>query len=188
MSQYSESSITVSNTLKWLAYGPDIPVQSYEGYDVNGYTFYTQCQDNKSIVQNNGVCVEASSTKFDRGNSIRSQDIKKSYYGMIEEIWELDYKDFKVALFRCKWFDVERGVRVDESGFTLVDFSRWSIVLQSKRQILGIDNVEDEDEYNQFDENPPFSIGLRTTLRDNNIYINYARSDHREGLWIHSQV
>ncbi|KAK1373173.1 hypothetical protein POM88_029366 [Heracleum sosnowskyi] len=214
MSQYSESPTTISNTLKWLAYGPDIPVTSYEGYDVNGYTFYTQCQDNKSTVQNSGVCVEASSTEFDRGKSITSRDIKKSYYGVIEEIWELDYKDFKVTLFRCKWFDDGRGVRVDESGFTLVDFirfghvddpfifatqvnqvfyirdpadSRWSIVLQSKRRILGIDNVEDEDEYNQFDENPPFSIGLPTRLRDDNIDINYARSDHQEGLWIDGQ-
>ncbi|KAK1397726.1 hypothetical protein POM88_007589 [Heracleum sosnowskyi] len=28
-----ESPTTISNTLKWLAYGPDIPVTSYEGYD-----------------------------------------------------------------------------------------------------------------------------------------------------------
>jgi hypothetical protein len=215
MSQYSESPTTVSNALKWLAYGPDMPVTSYKGYDVNGYTFYTQSQDNKSTVQNSGVCVEASSTEFDRGNSILSRDIKKSYYGVIEEIWELDYKDFKIALFRCKWFDVGHGVRVDESGFTLVDFgrfgheddpfifatqvkqifyirdpadSRWSIVLQSKRQILGIDNVEDEEEYNQFDENPPFSIGLPTTMRDDNIDINYSRIDHQEGQWIDRQV
>ncbi|KAL8099331.1 hypothetical protein AgCh_031838 [Apium graveolens] len=187
MSQYSESHTTVSSTLKWLAYGPDMPVRSYQGFDVNGYTFYTQCHDNKSTVQNSGVSVEASSTEFDRDNSITSRDIKKSYYGVIDEIWEFDYTDFKVALFRCKWFDVKRGIRVDESGFSLVDFnrfgheddpfifatqvkqvfyikdpadSRWSIVLESKRRILGIDNVEDEDEYDQFDENPPFSIGL----------------------------
>ncbi|KAK1382532.1 hypothetical protein POM88_020267 [Heracleum sosnowskyi] len=101
MSQYSESPSTVSNILKWLAYGPDIPVISYQGYDVNGYTFYTQCQDDKSTVQNSGVSVKASTTEFERGNSITSRDIKKSYYGVIEEIWELDYKDFKVALF--KW-------------------------------------------------------------------------------------
>ena len=36
MSQYSESPTTISNTLKWLVYGPDIPVTSYEGYDVLG--------------------------------------------------------------------------------------------------------------------------------------------------------
>ncbi|XP_074323287.1 uncharacterized protein LOC141660222 [Apium graveolens] len=151
MSQYSKSPSTVSNTLKWLAY------------------------DNKSTVQNSGISIEAFSTEFERGNSIASRDVKKSYYGVIEEIWEIDYKDFKVALFKCKWFDIRRGVRVDESGFTLVDFNRfgheddpfilatqvkqvfyirdpanvrWSIVLQGKRRIIGVDNVEDEEEKN----------------------------------------
>ncbi|XP_074324358.1 uncharacterized protein LOC141661273 [Apium graveolens] len=194
MSQYSENHSIISNTLKWLAYGPDIPVRSYQAFDVNGYTFYTKCQDDKCTVQNSGVSVEASSTKFERGNSITSRDIKKSYYGVIEEIWELDYKDFKVALFRCKWFDIRRGVRVDESGFILVFYvrdpadHRWSIILQSKRRIIDIDNVEDEEEYNQFDENPPFSIGIPTTLREDNADTNYARNNHDEGQWIDGQL
>lgn len=103
-----------------------------------------------------------------------------------------------------------RGVRVDESGFTLVDFTRfgheddpfkqvfyirdpidcrWSIVLQSKRRILGIDNVEDEEEYNPFDENPPFSMGLpSTTIEEENVDVKYARNDHDEGLWIYRQL
>ncbi|KAK1371716.1 hypothetical protein POM88_037808 [Heracleum sosnowskyi] len=42
MSQYSESPSTVSNILKWLAYGPDIPVISYQGYDVNGWSIVLQ--------------------------------------------------------------------------------------------------------------------------------------------------
>ncbi|XP_074336479.1 uncharacterized protein LOC141673626 [Apium graveolens] len=178
---------SVSNTLKWLAYGLDIPVRSYQAFDVNGYTFYTKCQDDKSTVQNSGVSVEASSTKFERGNSITS----------------------------CKWFDIRRGVRVDGSGFTLVDFDRfgheddlfifatqvkqvfyvrdpadhrWSIVLQSKRRIVGIDNVEDEEEYNQFDENPLFSVGIQTTLREDNADTNYARNDQDEGQWIDGQL
>ncbi|XP_074356761.1 uncharacterized protein LOC141696532 [Apium graveolens] len=214
MSQYSKSPSTVSNTLKWLAYGPNMPLSSFQGYDVNGYSFYTQHQDNKSTVQNSGISVEAFSTKFERGNSIALRDVKKSYYGVIEEIWEIDYKDFKVALFKCKWFDIRRGVRVDESGFTLVDFNRfgyeddpfilatqvkqvfyirdpadvrWSIVLQGKRRIIGVDNVEDEEKYNQLDENPPFSIGLQTTSIEDSTDISYARNDHDEGVWIDHQ-
>ncbi|KAL8148879.1 hypothetical protein AgCh_006037 [Apium graveolens] len=178
-----ESHTTVSSMLKWLGYGPDMPVRSYQGFDVNGYTFYTQCQDNKSTVQNSGVSVEASSTEFDRGNSITSRDIKKSYYGVIEEIWELDYKDFKVALFRYDPFIFATQVK---QVFYIKDpaDSRWSIVLESKRRILGIYNVEDEDEYDQFDENPPFSIGLPTAVREDNVDTNYVRNDHDEGLWI----
>ncbi|KAK1378308.1 hypothetical protein POM88_025052 [Heracleum sosnowskyi] len=65
---------------------------------------------------------------------------------------------------------------------------KWSIVLQSKRRILIIDNVEDEEEYNQFDENPPFSIGLPSTVREDNVDANYARNDHDEGQWFDHQV
>ena len=32
---------------------------------------------------------------------------KDTYYGYIEEIWELDYgPNFKVPLFRCQWITV----------------------------------------------------------------------------------
>ena len=49
---------------------------------------------------------------------------KDTYYGYIEEIWELDYGvSFKVPLFRCKWINMngEGGkgrpvVRNDNSG------------------------------------------------------------------------
>ncbi|XP_074356133.1 uncharacterized protein LOC141695821 [Apium graveolens] len=201
----------ISNTVKWLAYGPSVLVRSYESYDVNGYTFYTQHQDDKSAMQNSGVCVEVSSTEITRGGNNQARDVKKSYYGFIEEIWELDYTYFKVALFKCKWFDIRRGVREDELGFTLVDLSRfghqddpfilatqvkqvfyiqdpvdskYSIIIQGKRRILGIDDVVDEDEYNQFDENPPFSTGLPTSYKDESFDTSYARNDHDEGMWI----
>ncbi|KAK1372288.1 hypothetical protein POM88_028481 [Heracleum sosnowskyi] len=55
---------------------------------------------------------------------------------------------------------------------------------ESKRRILGIDDVVDEDEYNQFDENPPFSTGLPTTYEDDNFDKHYTRNDHDEGMWI----
>jgi hypothetical protein len=30
-----------------------------------------------------------------------------TYYGFIEEIWELDYGALKVPLFRCQWLHVD---------------------------------------------------------------------------------
>jgi hypothetical protein len=35
--------------------------------------------------------------------AIDSNRNKENYYGVIEEIWELDYGPLKVPLFRCKW-------------------------------------------------------------------------------------
>ncbi|GJV55943.1 hypothetical protein Tco_1456948 [Tanacetum coccineum] len=93
-----------------LGYRPRRVLQ-YQGYEINGYTFYTKQQDEKSIVQNSGVTLIATMTDSSR---------------------------MTVAKIRI--------------------MSKWSIV--------GIDDVVDEDEYNQFDELPPFSIGVQYTDDD----------------------
>ncbi|KAK1368072.1 hypothetical protein POM88_034164 [Heracleum sosnowskyi] len=56
------------------------------------------------------------------------------------------------------------------------------------RRILGIENVEDEDEYDQFDENPPFSMGVSTSYENEFVDADYIRNDHDEGVWIDGQV
>ena len=55
------------------------------------------------------------------------------------------------------------------------------VVLHGKRRIVGVENVVDEEEYNQFDELPPFGNGIRVEeeQRDETSYMNV---DHHEGL------
>ncbi|XP_076931394.1 uncharacterized protein LOC143596521 [Bidens hawaiensis] len=95
--------IDVDETVKRLGDGPDCRVKSYQGYDINGYTFYTSDQDKKSAVQNSGVTLIASTTElYGQRRETMIKIAKDSYYGVIQEIWELDYHDFKIPLFRCK--------------------------------------------------------------------------------------
>ncbi|XP_071714372.1 uncharacterized protein [Rutidosis leptorrhynchoides] len=155
-------------------------VFQYQGYDINGYTFYTKDQDKKSKTQNSGVTVIASSTEFTMVNrEERSRIAKKSYYGVIQEIWELDYgNSYTIPLFKCKWVDNDRGVQVDKDGFTTVNLST-----NGYKEIVGVENVVDEDEYDQYDELPPFSVGvqpLNEVVVGNNNTI-YFREDHEEG-------
>jgi hypothetical protein len=84
-----------------LARGPIFTVVTYQGYDINGYTFYTEQQDKKSTYKNNGVRVDA----YDA----TSQD-KNMYYDQIQEICELDFHGLKIPLFRGNWVDATRGV------------------------------------------------------------------------------
>ncbi|KAL6321186.1 hypothetical protein AAG906_015530 [Vitis piasezkii] len=46
------------------------------------------------------------------------------FYGVINEIWDLDYNMFRIPIFKCDWVDNKNGIKVDELGFTLVDFSK----------------------------------------------------------------
>ncbi|KAJ9552408.1 hypothetical protein OSB04_016453 [Centaurea solstitialis] len=41
--------------------------------------------------------------------------------------------------------------------------SKWHIVLHGKRHILRVENVTDEEEYDQFDELPPFCVDVPST-------------------------
>ncbi|XP_022032115.1 uncharacterized protein LOC110933189 [Helianthus annuus] len=184
----------VDKTVERLGIGPDFRVISYQGYDINGYTFYTKNQDDKSVTQNSGVTQIASRTNVDQMTIA-----KESYYGVIQEIWELSYSSFTIPLFRSKWVNNRTGVNVDEYGFTLVDLTtdgyksepfilatqatqvffvkdpckpRYHIVLQGKRRILGVDDVDDEEEYNQCDELPPFSV----SIQQSNDYITIGTS------------
>ena len=104
---------TVEDQLYSLARSPSYTICTFQGYEINGNTFYTIAQDKKSTNQNSGV-------RFD---SIDDNGQKDTYYGYIEEIWELDYgPTLKVPLFRCKWINLKDGVKVDpQYGMTTVD-------------------------------------------------------------------
>jgi len=45
-------------------------------------------------------------------------------YGVIVEIWEVNYTTYTIPIFKSKWVDNKTGVKVDESGMTLVDFRK----------------------------------------------------------------
>ncbi|XP_044961487.1 uncharacterized protein LOC123412599, partial [Hordeum vulgare subsp. vulgare] len=172
---------------------PSSTLLTFKGYEINGNTFYTADQDKKSTNQNSGVRFDA---KDDNGQRV-------TYYGYIEQIWELDYgPSFKVPLFWCKWFNLS-GVKVDPKyGMTTVDQKnlgygndqfvlandvaqvfyvkdmssrprkrkdkeantsddepRRHIVLSGKRNIVGVkDKTDMSEDYNKFDEIPPFKV------------------------------
>ena len=46
------------------------------------------------------------------------------FYGVVKEIWDLDYNMLKICVFKCDWVDNKSGVKVDELGFTLVDLQK----------------------------------------------------------------
>ena len=61
----------------------------------------------------------------------------------------------------------------------------WSIVVPGKRSILSIGDVEDEDEeeYEAFEDSPPF-INLESADKDDvdDVVVGYMRVDHMEGI------
>jgi hypothetical protein len=195
----SQSSDTqTSKYLKKLAHGPIFTIVTYQGYDINGYTFYTKQQDKKSMYQNSGICVDA----YD----VTGQD-KNMYYGQIQEIWELDFHSFKIHLFHCNWVDAIKRVVQDKYGFISVDLNRQGykskpfvlakhvaqvfyvpdttnkrlkVVISKKWQIIKVENAIDEEEFNQFDEIPPFITSMIKPRISSANEAPYLRNDHHE--------
>jgi hypothetical protein len=59
-----------------LSYGPATNLMTYQAYDINGYTFYTEERDKGGDYQNSFVMMVSYTGKE-----------KQRYYRKIEEIW-----------------------------------------------------------------------------------------------------
>jgi hypothetical protein len=113
------NNVVITDEIRNPAAGPLFAVSRYEGMDINGYTFYTMTQDKKSVYQNSGVRVLAI---VDDSHDNDDDTEIDTYYGQIKKIWEVDYVELKVALFRCRWVTYgKRAVSKDKYGYVSVD-------------------------------------------------------------------
>jgi hypothetical protein len=56
------------------------------------------------------------------------------------------------------------------------------IVLQGKRKNVGVEDVIDEEQYNQFDALPPFGKDITIPIIDDTEEPTYIRRDHDEAI------
>ncbi|KAL4033345.1 hypothetical protein IC575_006432 [Cucumis melo] len=121
----------VSDNLRWITHGPHPFVITYNGYAINGCRYHTKSYENDQSVQNSGVSLVAKkmqvSSSKDKNLVIRDM----SFYGVIQEIWELNYNMFNVSVFKCDWVQNSGGVRIDELGYILVDLNKVGHKLDS---------------------------------------------------------
>ncbi|GJS85981.1 hypothetical protein Tco_0752522 [Tanacetum coccineum] len=110
---------SVSETVRWISYGPRATIVKYEAYNINGYTFRMKSNDG-IVYQNSRVSVEAIDLHiFQRSCTTRNA----FYYGVLQEIWVLDYRFKQIPLFKCDWVNHKAGgVKHDPNlGYTLFD-------------------------------------------------------------------
>ncbi|XP_052295799.1 uncharacterized protein LOC127901832 [Citrus sinensis] len=131
--------------------------------------------DDARVVQNSGVTLMAKALQISSAKANNPVYSDMTFYGIIEEIWELDYHQFRIPVFRCDWVKSSNGIKVDKFGFTLVDLQRTGhkndpFILAS--QAKHVFYVED-----QLD--PRWSIVLEPS-------INIAKDDvDEDGLYDH---
>jgi len=89
-------------------------VTTWQTYDISGFTFHTKSKDKKSMTQNSGVRCEV--IDDETGDII-------TYFGFIEDIWELDNGTFQIPVFPCQWVE-DKHVTVDNYGVRVLDLSK----------------------------------------------------------------
>ena len=114
------------NEINILAKMPMMAAQKYSSYRINGFDFHTYSYDVGRSVQNSGVALVAETTCFESGNNNDFLMGKKTYYGVIKDIVELNYAhEGNVVLFKCDWVDnrvEDKWVKTDQFGATSVNF------------------------------------------------------------------
>lgn len=96
----------------------------YHSYTINGCHFTTKDRDASRVTQNSGVSLVATAMNVSSAKDNNPVFCESRYYGVIVEIWLIDYSHFKIPLFKCDWVDNKNGFKVDELGFTIVDLAR----------------------------------------------------------------
>ncbi|XP_074346873.1 uncharacterized protein LOC141685682 [Apium graveolens] len=119
-----ENGVIISEMIRWLVCKPSFTVLTFDGYLVDGVRYFTRERDNTRVVQNSGVSLVANTVQVSSSKDLKPVESNMTFYGRIGEIRELDYQVFKAPLFLCRWPDNDRGVKIDDFGFTLVDLSR----------------------------------------------------------------
>ncbi|BBG93712.1 hypothetical protein Prudu_001807 [Prunus dulcis] len=122
-SELEEDNHGVSENLRWLAAGPNMAVPLYRSYLIKGIKFNIKAQDDVRTTQNSGVYLLAHTMQVANAKDKNPILSNMGFYGVIQEIWDLDYQKFTIPVFRCDWID-SSGLVVDKLGFTLVDLSK----------------------------------------------------------------
>ncbi|WMV53470.1 hypothetical protein MTR67_046855 [Solanum verrucosum] len=98
-------SVEVPEHLRQLAKGPNTAAKRYTAYFINGYRFHTMKRDSQGKTQNYGVTLSATTDSFASARDQNPIDGEVVYYGVIQDIIEIDYWGcFSVVLFKCDWF------------------------------------------------------------------------------------
>ncbi|XP_026422624.1 uncharacterized protein LOC113318645 [Papaver somniferum] len=116
----------ISKDIENLSLGPKRFVSCFKGYIVNGFRFHTAEHEKFRKTQNSGVFLSAETSSFDTGNNASPAIKNVEYYEVLDDIVALQYREWRqIFLYKCHWWSVKSpGKKIDEFGFTSLDFTR----------------------------------------------------------------
>ncbi|GKA42740.1 putative reverse transcriptase domain-containing protein, partial [Tanacetum coccineum] len=144
---------SVSETLRWISYGPRATIVKYEAYNINGYTFRTKSNDG-IIYQNSGVNHKAGGAKHDLNlgytlvdlNSLGHKDDPFILASQARQVFYVkDQIDKKLSIvFRTPTKNYKDTYdKVDEEFSTVIHEHNDNILPRVNRRDLGNESQND---------------------------------------------
>lgn len=123
----------ILNRLKLLAVGPTAHVTRHSIFVINGNWFCTR--DNEKGTQGSGVYIEVETVCISSSKDNTPITRKITYYGVIKDIYLIDFYLFKVPLFKCDQENSQNDVKVQD-GLTLTNLHQNLSLFENDRFIL----------------------------------------------------
>ncbi|XP_073139031.1 uncharacterized protein [Henckelia pumila] len=140
----------ISERLKWISRRPRKKVLKYSGYLIDGVTYATKERDDVRVTQNSGVSLVAKTMQVSSAKEKNPIMADMVFYGLIEEIWSLDYHNFQIPMFKCHW--VENNNAPTRESFENANGDELEdIVIHYESSTRGLPSMEVDDE----DDNEP---------------------------------
>lgn len=81
----------VSENLRWIACGPNLPVNKYNECLINGFYFHYKQVECLRKIQSSGIVLQASSSRFVSARDRNLVNENLTHYGVVKDIIWLDY-------------------------------------------------------------------------------------------------
>ncbi|XP_019256426.1 PREDICTED: uncharacterized protein LOC109234832 [Nicotiana attenuata] len=210
-----EATSKILKDVKVLAQGLSYIAKRFTAFDVNnGYRFRTKQSEEFKVTQNSSVMVVSKTESYASTSDNAPKSANITYYGRLNDIVELNYyEEFKVVLFKCDWVVVTkgRGVKEDDLGFTLVNFSHLTdsgvrerhepfIFAEQAQQVIFVQDPQDHfwfvprlikprDIFNMGDENSlQFESSIQSDATDLALLENARVLEDEYNDWVRSGV
>ncbi|KAI5327231.1 hypothetical protein L3X38_026627 [Prunus dulcis] len=171
-SELEEDNHGVSENLRWLAAGPNMAVPLYKSYLIKGIKFNIKAQDDVRTTQNSGVYLLAHTMQVASAKDKNPILSNMGFYGVIQEIWDLDYQKFTIPVFR-------------EYNDVIGDEVLGDVIIECEPFTRGMPNVDTFDELVVYDINFVIYCNVISSL---SLYRSscgghpYSKAEH--GPWI----
>ena len=96
----------MDSLLWYYVSGPAWEAKTHLKYRINGYVFSPQRYDDTLSTQDSGVCMDAITTFVASVKDLNPTNDDTTWYGIIKEIFEVDYYEFSHVVFYYEWVNI----------------------------------------------------------------------------------